>query len=313
MLRQRVIRSKIILLFFIAAICVSFCSCRDKDQPSASHQMAPIRKILTIAVVPEENVFALKKKYIPTMKYLSDKLNMHVQIKVLDSYGTIYNELTQGKVEGAILGSAAVVLCYDRVKIDFVARPEYLDSSSFYRTIIFTRKDSSVTGNIDTWRGKQLALAHELTAASFFVKFYLRKHGRDSAHFFKNIHYAGSHDAAAVAVFEGNADIGGGKESIIVKYLAKHPQVRDRYVVLAISEAVPENALVLRADLDADLKEKLKSALFEMSGDEAGSAGLIALGAKRFVETRLDEYAGVYRMFKDLDIDPASCQLSGTQ
>ncbi|WP_333656146.1 hypothetical protein [Dissulfurispira sp.] len=50
-------------------------------------------KTITIAILPEQNVFEQKKRYKPLAEYLSNALDVNVKIKLLDSYGFIYDEI----------------------------------------------------------------------------------------------------------------------------------------------------------------------------------------------------------------------------
>lgn len=132
----------------------------------------------TIAILPEQNVFEQKKRYKPLAEYLSDKLGINVKIKLLDSYGSIYDEIKNKTIDGAFFGSFNYVLTQARTDIEPMARPVETGENSSYRGIIFTRKDSGLTVNVKTWKGKKIALVHEVTTAGYiFPRWNLRKHG----------------------------------------------------------------------------------------------------------------------------------------
>jgi ABC-type phosphate/phosphonate transport system substrate-binding protein len=61
-------------------------------------------------------------------------------------------------------------------------------------------------------------------------------------------------------------------------------------VVLAESEAVPSNGLVVRGDLDASPKKRLLEALLTMHESPAGSNALESFGSLRFIATGTAEY-----------------------
>jgi ABC-type phosphate/phosphonate transport system substrate-binding protein len=60
----------------------------------------------------------------------------------------------------------------------------------------------------------------------------------------------------------------------------------------------------VRKDLDSNIKNKLKTALLQMHLDDEGKEVLMMLGAKRFIETRDDDYKPVYDLVKRARIDP---------
>lgn len=259
----------------------------------------------TIAILPEQNVFEQKKRYKPLAEYLSDNLGINVKIKLLDSYGSIYDEIKNKTIDGAFFGSFNYVLTQARTDIEPVARPVETSENSSYRGIIFTRKDSGLTGNVKTWKGKKIALVHEVTTAGYiFPRWHLRKHGiKNFERHFGRIIFTGSHDAAILSVFKGQADIGAAKDLIFEKLLSENPAIKDEMVVLARSIAVPSNSLCVRGDMDSNIKDSLKRVLLSMHNTHAGKNALKAMNALRFKETTDSEFDALKEMAKDLDID----------
>lgn len=290
-------------IIFIIFIILFISGCQEQKGPPAitAPDNLRIRSTLTIGIIPEENVFELKKRYLPLMKYLSYKLAMKVQVKLLDSYGAVDEAIARGEIDGAILGSAGVVKRYARHRIDLIARPQYSGSNSFYKAFIIAEKDSGITPDINTWKGKKLALAHERTATSIFVKWYLKKRGINSERqIFRKVEYAGSHDAVIILLLERNAAIGGVKDSVLKRFIDGHPAYRGRFVILAESVPAPENTLVVSSRLPAAVKNLLKKTLLEIHDHPEGQVALKVLGADRFIATNYSEYAAVENMLHDL-------------
>ena len=227
---------------------------------------------------------------------------MKVQVTLLDSYGAADDEaISSGDIEGAILGSAGVVKLHRKQSIDLIARPQYSGSPSFYKAFIIAGKSSGITKDINTWKGKKLALAHERTATSIFVKWYLRKRGISSEQqLFRKVEYAGSHDAVIILILERNATIGGVKDSILKRFMDRHPAYRGRFAILAESAPAPENTLVVSSRLPKDVKNLLKKTLLEIHDNPEGKIALKVLGADRFVATNYAEYAAIENMLRDL-------------
>lgn len=262
-------------------------------------------KTITIAILPEQNVFEQKKRYKPIAEYLSNALDVNVKIKLLDSYGSIYDEIKNKTIDGAFLGSFNYVLIQARTDIEPVARPVETGENSSYRGIIFTRKDSGLTGDVRTWKGKKIALVHEVTTAGYiFPMWYLRKHGINSfEQYFGRIIFTGSHDAAILAVLKGQADIGAAKDLIFDKLLSENPAIKDEMLILAKSIAVPSNSLCVRSNLDSNIKESLKKTLLSMHNTPKGENALKAMDALRFKETTDSEFDALKKMARDIDID----------
>jgi len=281
-------------------------SCADKPTDIINPEPKKIREeTFTIAILPEQNVFEQKKRYRPLAGYLSDALDVNVKIKLLDSYGAIYDEIRSKAIDGAFFGSFNYVLTQARADLEPIARPVDINGNSSYRGIIFTRKDTKLTDNVETWKRKKIALVHEVTTGGYiFPRWYLKKHGINNfeQHFSKII-FAGSHDAAILSVFKGQTAIGAAKDLIFEKLLSENPAVKNEMVVLARSIPVPTNSLCVRGDLPGDFRETLKRILLSMHSTPEGKNALKALNAVKFRETLDSEFEELRKMANDLDID----------
>ncbi|RJQ17710.1 MAG: phosphate/phosphite/phosphonate ABC transporter substrate-binding protein [Nitrospiraceae bacterium] len=292
--------------FLVLFLLISF-SCTNNTPDINSVEPKKIREnTLTIAILPEQNVFEQRKKYRPLAEYLSNALDMNVKIKLLDSYGSIYDEIKNKTIDGAFFGSFNYVLTKARADIEPIARAVGTDGKSTYHGLIFTRKDTGLTGNAKALKGKSIALVHEVTTAGYiFPAWYLKKHGVNNfEQYFSKITFTGSHDAAILAVFKGQADIGAAKDLIYEKLLSDNPDIKDKLVVIASSIEVPSNTLCLRGDLDPGIKISLKEILLSMHTSPDGKNTLTALDALSFKETADSEYAELRKMASELDLDP---------
>lgn len=268
------------------------------------------RPSFTIAILPEQNVFEQKKRYRPLADYLSRALGLHVKIKLLDSYGSIYEEIKDGTIDAAFFGSFNYVLAKAQADIEPIARPVKTNGIANYRGVIFTRRDSGLTGNVGTWKGRRIALIHEDTTAGYiFPKWYLSKNGiSEFDHYFSKIIFAGSHDAAVLSVLKGQADIGAAKDIIYDQLLLDNPALKKELVILARSIEVPSNSLCVRGNVNKTAREALLKTLLSLHTTEEGSKALRALDAVRFQETTDNEFDGLRSIARDLSMDLKSQQ-----
>jgi ABC-type phosphate/phosphonate transport system substrate-binding protein len=77
-------------------------------------------------------------------------------------------------------------------------------------------------------------------------------------------------------------------------------------VVLERSLDVPENALALRKDIDASVRDLLKDALLKMNLDPDGKKVLERFGALKFIETTNKDYDVVRKYAEDIHLDLAT-------
>jgi phosphonate transport system substrate-binding protein len=83
--------------------------------------------------------------------------------------------------------------------------------------------------------------------------------------------FAGGHDAAVLAVYNEDAEVGVSFDDARILVAEQNPDVGERVVVFALSPEIPNDGISVRGDLPEDLKEAIKNSLLEYSQTEEGS------------------------------------------
>lgn len=298
-------RRSVLLALFLTILL----SCSSKPEDIVKVEPKNIKEsTFTIAILPEQNVFEQKKRYKPLSEYLSNALNINVKIKLLDSYGSIYDEIRNRTIDGAFFGSFNYIMTKARGGIEPLARPVEPDGNSNYKGIIIARKDSYLTDDVQKWKDRSIALVHEVTTAGYiFPVWYLKKNGVNNfKEHFGRIVFTGGHDVAIMAVLNGQADLGAAKDLILQKMLSENPAIKNDIVILAESVSVPSNSLCVRSNLNVSVKNSIKKALLAMHTTPEGKEALKALGAAKFQETEDSEFDSLRKMAADLGINPGT-------
>ena len=259
-------------------------------------------KKFVLGLVPEINIFEQRKRYRPLLKYISGKIDIPVRMKIYESYFKVIEALRDGSADMAFVGSLNYVIANFVANTEVLARPEWEDGVSTYSGLIFTRKGTSLTADPSTWKGKKMALVHEFTTAGdLFQRHYMAERGfLKPEKLLNKIDYEGSHDAAVMMVLKGAADIGGAKDLVFKRLARENREVRENIVILAESDRVPSNGLVVSRFIDEETKTKLKDVLLGMDKDAEGRSVLAEFRAKRFLDTEKKDYRPVYRMMESL-------------
>jgi phosphonate transport system substrate-binding protein len=295
-----------------------------------SHGYSPVLMHLVIATIPERLAIKQEERYRPLVDYLSGRLGdwTKVSLKHLPRYDDLVAEFMRGEVNSAFFGSFTYAHAQATVGVEPVARPETA-GNSWYRGLILARKDSG----IESWedlKGKRFAMIRDTTAGDIFPRVYLKRHGVDDHdEFFGEIVYAGSHDTSVRKVLSGEVDAGAAKDLVYARLAEQNPRIPAELTVLAESLPVPENALVIRADVhiacvscheknrvdtgkegenglhDVALAAKLRRELLGLHETGEGREVLETFGADRFVETSDADYKNLYDMITELGIDLA--------
>ncbi len=310
-------RKKIIDHFGMRRLLVSVCLCitiiMGSSEAGESLRTVPIAETkregrhLTIGLIPEHNIFKQLERYQPLANYLSKRIGVNIELKVLTRYGNIVDNFVSAEMDGAFFGSFTYTLTHAKLGIESIARPESIKGVSTYHGLIFVRKDSGIRGAKDM-KGKCFVFVDKATTAGYLLPLtYFKAHGiNDYRTFFKETYFAGTHEDVIYDVLNRKSGIGAAKNTVFSRLEADDSRIRNELVILARSPDVPENALAVRKDLDIFVKTGLKESLLNMDKDPDGVKVLRNLGARRFLETTDEDYASVYKYAKEIGLNLAT-------
>lgn len=240
-------------------------------------------------------------------RYLSEKLQTEVKLKVLPRYGNIIDNFVSTGLDGAFFGSFTYALAHRKLELEVLARPESLEGRSTYYGMILVRKDSGIQDVAD-FKGKRFAFVDQATTAGYLLPLaYFKEHDiKQYRKYLGETYFTGTHEDAIYDVLSGKADIAAAKNTVYERIALENKAVVEELRVLAVSPDVPENALAVRKDLEVSLKERLKEALLAMHEDPEGQRLLQEFGARRFIETFDRDYEPVYAYVKQAGLDLAT-------
>jgi phosphonate transport system substrate-binding protein len=166
------------------------------------------------------------------------------------------------------------------------------------------RKDSAIR-TIRDMKGKRFAFVDKATTAGYLLPLaYFKSHGvKDYKTHLRETYFTGTHQDAIYDVLNKKADIGVTKNTIYKRVSKADRRITHELVILEKSPDVPENGLAVRKSLHDSLKHSLKEALLNMHDDPNGKNILKDFEARRFIETRDDDYEPVYQYAREIHLD----------
>jgi phosphonate transport system substrate-binding protein len=291
-------------IFIIFPICLSFLAgCTSKEPPPPPEKQA-YSEMLTIGLIPEQNIFKQMERYKPIAEYIQKKTGYKIELVVLSRYGNVIDSFLSKHMDGAFFGSFSYTLAHARLGVEVLVRPENLKGISSYHGLIFVRKDSRIRTANDM-KGKRFVFVDKATTAGYLLPldYFLEHNITDYRTYFSETYYTGSQDEAIKDVLNGKADIGAAKDTIYEKLEEADPRIKEELLILDKSPDVPENAFALRKDIDASVRSKLKEVLLNMQNDPEGKNVLKQFGARRFIETTNKDYESVTRYCEHIGLN----------
>jgi phosphonate transport system substrate-binding protein len=265
-------------------------------------------KILRVGFVPAENAQQVLQNAQPIIELLRQKLGMEIQPFVAADYTGIVEALRVKKLDVAFLAPASYVLAKNEANIKVILKSERKGIPYYYAAII-TRADSGIK-TLEDLRGRTFAFGDSLsTTGNVIPRKMLKERGIDPARDFKQILYAGAHDATVLAVFNGKVDAGAtyanspdSEDTAWIRYLKKPEDIR-KIRAIAFSEPIPADNLVISVDLDDGVAKKIEELFIELSRDPKGKKMLRDLyQIDGFVPASDKDYDSVRRAFADAGI-----------
>lgn len=245
--------------------------------PAAPPGGEPLRIAVAPVITPRENLNAFE----PLLRYLGDRLGRPVQYVRTQTYTEINEMMKFGSVDVALVCSYPYILGQAEGYMELLAIPE-IEGKVRYSSYVIVPADSPAR-RLEDLRGKTFAFSDPLSFSGRLAPTYmLWRLGATPEGFFGRTIFTYSHANSVRAVVRHLAD-GAAVDSAVYDYLLRqHPEYRDQLRLIASSPETGMLPLVVRADLDPELKARLRRVFLTAHQDEEGRRALAALQVDRF-------------------------------
>lgn len=171
--------------------------------------------------------------------------------------------------------------------------------SAFYNGQFVVRADSGIE-KLEDLAGKTWCVP-EVTSTSGYIipSIMLKGVGIDVETDMGEIIEAGSHEAAAVAVFKGDCDFATTYVDARTREEENNPGIMDETVVIALEPDIPNDGIQFHKEFPADKKEQLVDAFISLFDTEEGAAAMDAAYQWSGLEERGDDFYDAFRQVLD--------------
>jgi phosphonate transport system substrate-binding protein len=199
-------------------------------------------------------------------KVLARLTGIPVRVTVASDYAAVIEALRNRSADLAFVHPVGYVLASREAKATIVAKNLWHGKSSFTARI-YVRRDSGLK-SLEELRGKTMAFIDPASSSGYtYPMVLLIERGlvknRDPKTFFRDVVFAGSHDAGMRALLNGHVDALASFDMAREQYLAD-PAERERIVYVAETPAIPEAGIAARAGLDPATFAKVREALLQI-------------------------------------------------
>ena len=198
-----------------------------------------------------------------------------VRVTVASDYAAVVEALRNQTADLAFVHPAGYVLANREAKARIVAKNQWHGKTTF--TARFYVKKSSGIKTLEDLRGKTMAFVDPASSSGYiYPMVMLMQRGlvknRDPKTFFREVMFAGSHDASMRALLNGHVDAIVSFDMAREQYL-KDPAERDSLTFVAETPPIPEAGIAAREGLPPATFAKVREALLKIGGPQ--HAGLL--------------------------------------
>ncbi len=231
------------------------------------------------AEAPKQLVMAVTPSNIPTELFkaseafaleLGKKLGLTIKVYMPTDYLGVVEALRNKTADLAFVHPAGYVFANREAKAQIVAVDVWHGKTN-YTSRVFVRRDSGFT-RLEDLRGKSIAFVDPGSTSGYIYPMVMLikrglVRGRDPKTFFKEAMFAGTHEAALLALLNGSVDAVASFDLAPPQYLKDKDRV-EKLTYVAETDPIPEAGMCVREGLDPILVTKVQNALMAFNAPE---------------------------------------------
>ncbi len=236
---------------------------------------------LEVQLIPSRDAAVLNLQRQPLEDMLEAELGMPVNVTVATDYNALIEAMKSEQVHVGLLATASYVLAHAEGAAEVILKSLRYDVDDLgnlltdqplvdgYKSQLVVGLNSGITSIADL-EGKTIAIA-SFTSTSGFVwpANLLADNDLDPMNDVTWTN-AGGHDAAILAVYNGQADAAFTFKDARTLVENDYPDVYDKVIFVANTESIPNDTISVIPNLHPDLIAKVKAAFIAISQTEAG-------------------------------------------
>ncbi|MGP1574978.1 substrate-binding domain-containing protein [Selenomonas sp.] len=277
-----------LFILLLAALALITAGCSDEKgfidfTQRAAEPVAPVaEKPLVIAFAPVMSPEATRQPYERMTAYIAEKLGRPVVMVQKRGAAELDQLVAAGEADVAFLSTGGYTAYHGHEPIELFAMVE-TKGTILYRTFVIVAADSPIK-DFTSLKGCVFAFVDPLShSGRLAVDYRLLEEGLTPEQYFSRTFYTHHHDKSIWAVANHLAD-GASIDNQIYEHIQQtNPQLAAKVRIIDELAVAPTGPIVVRRNLAAAEKEKLRRIFYEMADDEAMRSVLQSAVIDRFV------------------------------
>lgn len=217
---------------------------------------------IAFAILSAQGQASAEPLWQPLLDDLSQAIGVPVRPHFASSYTGPIDELKRGVVQVAWLSAQPAIEAIDTAGAEVVARTVNQDGQDSYRSTLIVRRGSGITLKAVLECGQRLNVglgdAHSTSGTLVPAAFLFNPRNIKPETCFRSTR-AANHERNAVEVASGILDVATSNTATLTALTRQNPVLAADIETIWESPPIPEGGIVVRADLDPVIKEKIRS------------------------------------------------------
>ncbi len=253
----------------------------NENNTDSLHLHTQNDSVVTVAIAAIISPTETYVYYKDLLDYISKKIHVQIVYKQKKTYAEINNLVMRNQVDLAFICSGSYILM-DTSKVDILAVP-VSNGKPYYQAYIITNIHSGIN-NFSELRDKSFAFTDPQSNTGYnYVKRYIDSEGGNINDYFSKTLFTYAHDISIQLVEKKLVD-GASIDGLILDFIKKNKPEKVKYIkVIQKSKYYGIPPVVVPANLNEDLKTKLRNILLNLHNDSIGAEMIKKLMIDRFI------------------------------
>ena len=277
----------------VAALIVSACGGASQPgapttAPTTAPTAAPTQALgtadrpIVMAFVPSQDTARVTASGKAIAASLETSTGLKWDVTVPTSYAATIEGMCAGQIDIAWLAPLSFALAKQRncadVMLGTLRKDESGKLSTTYNSQILVRTDSGIN-DIKGLKGKKFAFSDPLsTSGRLFPTITVKNEtGEDPKTFFSETIFAGGHDKAVIALYQGTVDGAASFIDVRTNLVKTFPDIMEKTKRISTAGPIPNDTVSVRKNFPAELTTKIQQALIDYAKSTAGQTALKSL------------------------------------
>lgn len=292
-------RLAVLVLLSLLGVLGSACSREQQQQQGAVEEVRP----LVISAIPDQDPEKLQRLYGDLAGYLAKALGRKVEYKPVTDYKAAVTAFKVGDLDLVWFGGLTGVQA--RLQVNAAEAILQRDIDEQFRSVFITSKGSEIKTLADL-RGRTFTFGSESsTSGRLMPQHFLEQAGVRTTDFKGVPGFSGSHDKTIELVSAGSYEAGVVNQQVWQSRLAKKTIDTSRVSEFHVTPPYHDYHWVLNGQaterFGKDIRQKLVTAFTRLTVTDPQHAKILDLfGAKRFIETKNENYAEIEKVGRNV-------------